>query len=74
MTEQTSVLVLNSPRLSPREQMVCQCLVRALPNKMIAYELGISEGTVKVYVSVLLAKLGLPNRTALALWAARRVS
>jgi DNA-binding NarL/FixJ family response regulator len=37
------------------------------PNKLIAYELAISESTVKVFVRRILTKLGAANRTEAAL-------
>lgn len=39
-----------------------------MPNKMIAYELGITEGTVKQYITQAMHRLGLQNRTELSLW------
>jgi two-component system nitrate/nitrite response regulator NarP len=45
-------------------------LVRqAMANKEIAWQLHLSEGTVKEYLSVIYKKLGIQNRTELALWA-----
>lgn len=52
--------------LRPREKAVLTAIAEAKPNKQIAYELRITEGTVKVYVVTLLAKLGGGNRVALA--------
>ena len=44
-------------------------LVRqAMANKEIAWQLHLSEGTVKEYLFVIYKKLGLQNRTELALW------
>jgi DNA-binding NarL/FixJ family response regulator len=52
--------------LTPREEDVCHHLRQGKPNKVIAYELGMSENTVKVHVSRILRKLNVMNRTALA--------
>jgi hypothetical protein len=40
-------------------------------NKEISYILGITEGTVKVYLSHLFSKLGVANRAELSAWAVR---
>jgi len=37
-------------------------------NKEIAYELHLSEGTIKEYLNKVYRKLGLKNRTELAVW------
>lgn len=45
-------------------------LVRqAKPNKEIAYQLHLSEGTVKEYLNRIFRKLDVSNRTELAVWA-----
>ena len=54
--------------LTPRERHVATLVSRALSNKEIAWELHLSEGTVKEYLSVMFKKLGVQNRTQLALW------
>jgi two-component system nitrate/nitrite response regulator NarL len=51
------------PRLTPREREVLALLARGLGNKQIAWELGVSEHTVKYHVSSLYAKLGAGSRT-----------
>lgn len=54
-------------RLTRRELDV-MCLIRdGLPNKSIANNLGITEGTVKVYARAIFRKLGVRNRTQAAL-------
>jgi DNA-binding NarL/FixJ family response regulator len=57
--------------LSQRETEVLRLVARGLANKQVARKLGITESTVKTHVSGILAKLGLPSRTQLALYAAR---
>ena len=66
-----------APRYSPalrgrpltwREVQVCDLVAAGKPNKVIAYELHLGEGTIKAFVSFILAKTGKPNRTALAVW------
>ena len=64
--------VLGEPeRLTRREREVLELIVRGRSNKMIAFELGISEKTVKAHVGHLLAKLGVTDRTQAALLAVR---
>jgi NarL family two-component system response regulator LiaR len=57
--------------LTPREREVVELIARGLSNKRIAAELGISEKTVKAHVSNVLAKLGLSDRTQVAMHAVR---
>jgi DNA-binding NarL/FixJ family response regulator len=57
--------------LSEREVQVLRLVARGLSNKEIARELGVSLSTVKSHVGRLLAKLSLPTRTQLALYATR---
>lgn len=53
--------------LSPRERELVALVARGLRNREIAAELGITEGTVKVYLHGVFEKLGVANRTELAL-------
>lgn len=57
--------------LTPRERAVLEEVGRGRSNREIASRMGISEGTVKGYVSGVLAKLGLADRTQAALYAVR---
>ena len=59
-------------KLTKREEEVLQCLALGRGNKEIAARLTLSEQSVKVYVSNLLRKLGVPNRGWLALHAMAR--
>lgn len=58
--------------LSEREAEVARLVGSGASNKDVARALHISEGTAKNHVSKILRKLGLKDRTQLALWAARR--
>jgi DNA-binding NarL/FixJ family response regulator len=58
-------------RLTPREREVLELIGRGLSNKRIAFELGVSEKTVKTHVGHVLAKLGVTDRTQAALYAVR---
>ncbi len=49
--------------LTQRQGDVLRLLARGLPNKVIARELGLSEGTVKVHLLAIFRLLGVRNRT-----------
>jgi DNA-binding NarL/FixJ family response regulator len=49
--------------LSPAQLRVLRGLKRGLRNKQIAFELGLTERTVKAYMSLLYRKLGVSSRT-----------
>lgn len=53
--------------LSARQMEVFHLIVEGLSNREIAKVLNLSEGTVKVHVSNLLAKLGIRRRAAVAI-------
>lgn len=57
--------------LSEREREVLALVVRGLPNKLIARELGISEKTVKTHLTSVFRTIGVTDRTQAALWAER---
>ncbi len=49
--------------LTPQQARVLTMLGEGLLNKQIAYELGVSEATIKAHVSAVLQKLGVDSRT-----------
>lgn len=57
---------LNS--LTNREYEILSLITHGMSNKVIARELNISAGTVKVHVKHLLKKLGLSSRVEAAVW------
>lgn len=57
--------------LTERERQTLMLITEGFGNKLIARQLGISEGTVKIYVKHLLSKLSLHSRLELAAWAHR---
>jgi two-component system nitrate/nitrite response regulator NarP len=59
--------------LSPRERELVQLVRQGLRNRDIAEKLGITEGTVKVYLHSVFEKTGVANRTELAIRAAEWV-
>jgi DNA-binding NarL/FixJ family response regulator len=52
-----------SRRLSPRQREVLTALCAGKPNKQIAYELGLSEGTVKIHMTAVFKSFGVRSRT-----------
>jgi two-component system nitrate/nitrite response regulator NarL len=55
--------------LSQREVQILRCLLRGDSNKLIANQLSITEGTVKVHLKGVLKKINVRNRTQAAIWA-----
>ena len=56
-------------RLTPRERQIVEALARGRTNAQIASELHLSTATIKAHISRLLDKLGMNNRTQVALLA-----
>jgi DNA-binding NarL/FixJ family response regulator len=56
-------------KLSIRERQVTALVIRGKLNKEIAFELHLTEGTVKEYMNRIFRKLGIANRVTLAMWA-----
>jgi two-component system nitrate/nitrite response regulator NarL len=52
--------------LTPRELEILGCIADGLSNKMIARELDITDGTVKLHVKAILRKLGMRSRVEAA--------
>ena len=57
--------------LTPQQMRVLMMLSQGLLNKQIAYELTVSEATVKAHVSAILQKLGVDSRTQAVILASR---
>ena len=55
--------------LTDRERDILGCLASGLSNKLIARDLNIAEGTVKVHIKNLLKKLNFRSRLEAAVWA-----
>jgi two-component system nitrate/nitrite response regulator NarP len=56
-------------KLSKRERAIVELVAQGMRNRNVASELGITEGTVKVYLHRIYEKLGVSNRTELAIYA-----
>lgn len=57
--------------LTPQQVRVLMMLSEGLLNKQIAYELSVSEATIKAHVSAILQKLGVESRTQAVIAAAK---
>ena len=58
--------------LSTREAQLTERVALGKMNKEIAWDLHLAEGTVKEYLNRLFRKIGVSNRTELAVWAIRQ--
>jgi two-component system, NarL family, nitrate/nitrite response regulator NarL len=63
----------SAPPLTRRERELIELVRQGLRNRDIAAELGVTEGTVKVYLHAIFDKLQVENRTELALRAAELI-
>ena len=70
VSPRTATTVL--PGLTPRQMEVLRCVIRGEPNKVIARELDLSEGTVKAHLSAVFQALGAHSRTE-AVYAAAKL-
>ncbi len=57
--------------LTPQQFRVLGMIAEGLLNKQIAYELGVSEATIKAHMTAIMRKLGVSNRTQVALAASQ---
>jgi DNA-binding NarL/FixJ family response regulator len=68
---ETADLMVKLATLTPQQVRVLMMLSEGLLNKQIAYELSVSEATVKAHVSAILQKLGVDSRTQAVIAAAK---
>jgi two-component system nitrate/nitrite response regulator NarP len=66
-TRQAQERAASAPPLTRRERELIDLVRQGLRNRDIASELGVTEGTVKVYLHAIFDKLKVENRTELAL-------
>jgi DNA-binding NarL/FixJ family response regulator len=64
-------LMTKMATLTPQQVRVLMMLSEGLLNKQIAFQLGVSEATVKAHVSAILQKLGVDSRTQAVIAAAK---
>jgi DNA-binding NarL/FixJ family response regulator len=60
--------------LTPRQRDVFDLIVQGMSNKEIARSLQLAEGTVKIHIKALFAKLGVRRRAAVAVAGTRLLS
>jgi DNA-binding NarL/FixJ family response regulator len=68
---ETAALMARLGTLTPQQVRVLMMLSEGMLNKQIAYELSVSEATVKAHVSAILQKLGVDSRTQAVIAAAK---
>jgi len=73
-TRQAEAKAASAPPLTRRVPELIELVRQGLRNRDIAAELGVTEGTVKVYLHAIFDKLQVENRTELALRAAELIS
>jgi DNA-binding NarL/FixJ family response regulator len=61
--DESAAMLARLASLTPQQVRVLMMLSEGLLNKQIAYELSVSEATVKAHVSAILQKLGVESRT-----------
>jgi DNA-binding NarL/FixJ family response regulator len=68
---ESAAMIARLSSLTPQQVRVLMMLSGGLLNKQIAYQLGVSEATVKAHVSAILQKLGVDSRTQAVIAAGR---
>jgi DNA-binding NarL/FixJ family response regulator len=68
---ESSEMLARLSTLTPQQVRVLMMLSEGMLNKQIAYELSVSEATVKAHVSAILQKLGVDSRTQAVIAAAK---
>ncbi len=68
---ESAAMIARLATLTPQQVRVLMMLSDGLLNKQIAYQLGVSEATVKAHVSAILQKLGVDSRTQAVIAAGR---
>ena len=70
-SEADALLASRLAQLTPQQFRVLQMLGAGRLNKQIAYDLNVSEATIKAHVTAILRKLGVTNRTQAVLMAGK---
>jgi DNA-binding NarL/FixJ family response regulator len=68
---ESAAMIARLSSLTPQQVRVLMMLSGGLLNKQIAYQLGVSEATVKAHVSAILQKLNVDSRTQAVIAAGR---
>lgn len=72
MRQESKPKTMDEAGLTEQERKIIERIALGMSNKLIARELNIAEGTVKVHVKHLLKKLALKSRVEAAVWAVER--
>lgn len=67
--EEMTALIQNFATLTPQQMNILRQICRGRPNKIISYELSITEATVKTHIAAIMHKINVRNRTQAALLA-----
>ena len=72
--EKLTINTLETPKkgLTNRQIDIVKCIAEGLSNKQIAYKLNLTEGTVKVHITIILKLLNVKNRTSAVIEAAKK--
>ena len=54
----------NNKKLTSRQVDIIKCIAEGLSNKQIAHKLNLTEGTIKVHITIILKILNVKNRTS----------
>jgi len=60
----TKDLPSEKKKLTERQIEIIKCIAEGLSNKQIAYKLNLTEGTIKVHITIILKILNVKNRTS----------
>ncbi|OMH30026.1 response regulator transcription factor [Motiliproteus sp. MSK22-1] len=71
VTDEDTEFAVKLASLTPQQFRVLMMLTEGLLNKQIAYELNVSEATIKAHVTAILRKLGVHSRTQAVIEASR---
>ncbi len=63
---------MQTNQLSPRQNEILSLVAQGHANKTIAYQLGMSEKTVKNHLTSVFRKLNVESRTQAAIWVMRQ--
>ncbi|WP_366655232.1 response regulator transcription factor [Fodinicurvata sp. EGI_FJ10296] len=68
----SSAAIQAEASITNREMSILRLLIRGEPNKIIAFQLNVTESTIKVQMKFLFKKINVGNRTKAAIWALDR--
>lgn len=68
------LMKINDPRLTARQTEVVELICQGYSNKEIGEKLSISDKTVKIHVSSILAKLNIKDRTQIVVYYSQEIN